>query len=67
MPGQTVDIDNCWMTVNKDDLEISEAELEMVAYNQAMLPSSLKFKVRLNFEKKTQTNFLLHYAIEKAH
>jgi len=53
MPGQTVDIDNCWMTVNKDDLEISEAELEMVAYNQAMLPSSLKFKVRLNFEKNT--------------
>jgi len=33
------------MTVNKDDLEISEAELEIVAYNQAMLPSSLKFKV----------------------
>jgi len=55
MPEQTVDIDNCWMTVHKDDLEISEAELEMVAYNQAMLHSSLKFKVRLQFEKKTDS------------
>ncbi|XP_052770744.1 angiopoietin-1 receptor-like [Mya arenaria] len=37
LPTQIVDIDNCWLTVSKTDLETASGELEITAYNQAML------------------------------
>ncbi|XP_052807066.1 uncharacterized protein LOC128236221 [Mya arenaria] len=43
LPEQIVDIDNCWLTVDKEDLETATAELEITAYNQAMLTATTIF------------------------
>ncbi|WAQ93658.1 FER-like protein [Mya arenaria] len=43
LPTQIVDIDNCWLTVSKDDLVSASGELEITAYNQAMLTSTTTF------------------------
>ncbi|XP_052806968.1 uncharacterized protein LOC128236139 [Mya arenaria] len=45
LPTQIVDIDNCWLTVSKKDLETASGELEIVAYNQAMLTATTTFDV----------------------
>jgi len=45
LPTQVVDINNCWLAVNKDDLLTSEGILEVVAYNQALLTTSTTFQV----------------------
>jgi len=45
IPQQVVDIDNCWLAVNKDNLPTSEGILEIVAYNQALLTVSTTFQV----------------------
>ncbi|XP_052796107.1 uncharacterized protein LOC128228685 isoform X2 [Mya arenaria] len=43
LPSQIVEIDNCWLTVSKEDLETASGELELTAYNQAMLTATTKF------------------------
>ncbi|XP_052796120.1 uncharacterized protein LOC128228694 [Mya arenaria] len=43
LPLQIVDIDNCWLTVSKADLETASGELEITAYNQAMLTATTTF------------------------
>ncbi|XP_052809614.1 uncharacterized protein LOC128238075 [Mya arenaria] len=47
LPTQIVDIDNCWLTVSKDDLVSASGELEITAYNQAMLTSTTTFDMGL--------------------
>ncbi|XP_052799359.1 uncharacterized protein LOC128230970 [Mya arenaria] len=43
LPAQIVEIDNCWLTVSKKDLETASGELELTAYNQAMLTATTAF------------------------
>ncbi|XP_052800641.1 uncharacterized protein LOC128231640 [Mya arenaria] len=43
LPTQKVDIDNCWLTVSKEDLVSASGELEITAYNQAMLTATAVF------------------------
>ncbi|WAQ93656.1 hypothetical protein MAR_006127 [Mya arenaria] len=43
LPTQIVEIDNCWLTVSKEDLETASGELELTAYNQAMLTATTTF------------------------
>ena len=45
LPTQVVDINHCWLAVNKDDLPTSEGVLEIIAYNQALLTASTTFQV----------------------
>ncbi|XP_060598183.1 uncharacterized protein LOC132751969 isoform X2 [Ruditapes philippinarum] len=43
---QTVNIDNCWLTVpNQVLLPYASATIDVIAYNQAMLPSSVRFEI----------------------
>ncbi|XP_060598180.1 uncharacterized protein LOC132751968 isoform X3 [Ruditapes philippinarum] len=43
---QTVNIDNCWLTVpNQALLSSASAIIDVIAYNQAMLPSSVRFTI----------------------
>ncbi|WAQ93662.1 hypothetical protein MAR_006133, partial [Mya arenaria] len=46
LPKQIVNIDNCWLSVGNMEIESASGELEITAYNQAMLTATTKFDVR---------------------
>ncbi|WAQ93644.1 hypothetical protein MAR_006115, partial [Mya arenaria] len=65
LPTQIVDIDNCWLTVSKKDLETASGELEIVAYNQAMLTATTTFDFNnMNFFFKSTDNGPTNMRIE---
>ncbi|WAQ93654.1 hypothetical protein MAR_006125 [Mya arenaria] len=71
LPTQKVDIDNCWLTVSKEDLVSASGELEITAYNQAMLTATAVFDMgpltelqdngptKMRIENKSPTGFRL--------
>ncbi|WAQ93640.1 FER-like protein [Mya arenaria] len=78
LPSQIVEIDNCWLTVSKEDLETASGELELTAYNQAMLTATTKFDMgpltklqdsgptNMRIENKSPTGFRLAWDLPES-
>lgn len=44
-PEQTLDLDNCWFMVSKNELDIASAKIRVTALNRAMLSQSVEFEI----------------------